>query len=122
MADGVTLTDLSTGDAAFFDDDIGLYTYSGFKNGLVVTQLDGNTYRRAAQARANVFALDLQNPGEYLVHESLQERDLYLFNKRAGVFGELVVSNADLNYVRGVQVRARTAICECKARMCNGSH
>ncbi|EYS89522.1 hypothetical protein CF68_33000 [Cupriavidus sp. SK-4] len=90
VADGSLITDASTGATALYDDDIGLYTFSSTKGGLLVVQLDGYACLRAAQVRANAFALDLQSPGEYLILGSLFEEGLYRFNKRAATFGELV--------------------------------
>ncbi|WP_042886352.1 hypothetical protein [Cupriavidus necator] len=105
VANGSLVTDPSAGGSALYDDDIGLYTFSFAKGGLHVVQLDGHAYLRAAQARANAFALDLQNPGEYLVHDSSEESRLYKFNKRAATFGDLVLGSEATGYVVGAQVR-----------------
>lgn len=105
VANGSLVTDPSTGGAALYDDDIGLYTFSFAKGGLHVVQLDGHAYLRAAQARANAFTLDLQNPGEYLIHDSFQESRLYKFNKRAATFGDFVIGTETTGYVSGAQVR-----------------
>ncbi|AQV94750.1 hypothetical protein BJN34_12755 [Cupriavidus necator] len=105
VADGAVVTDPSTSAAALYDDDIGFYAFSGIKGGLLVAQLDGCAYLRAAQRRANAFALDLQNPGEYLIHDSFMESGLYRFNKRAATFGDLVIESEASGYVSNVQVR-----------------
>lgn len=105
VADGSVITDPSQGITALYDDDIGLYTFSFAKGGLLVAQLDGHAHLRAVQLHANAFTLDLQNPGEYLIHESSEERSLYKFNKPAATFGELVISTGVLGDVQDVLVR-----------------
>ncbi|WP_454752153.1 hypothetical protein [Cupriavidus necator] len=105
VAGGAVITDPSTGNTTLYDDDIGLYTFSVTMGGLLVAQLDGRAHLRASQARANAFTLDLQNPGEYLIHESLNEGRLYKFNKRSGTVGDIVVDSEVTNYVADTHVR-----------------
>ena len=90
---------------AFYDDALGLCSYNATLDGYCIIQLDGRAYLRSNAARANRFVVDLQRPGEYLVHESLDEGMLYLFDKRAGVFGALLLSGGT-NFVRDIQARA----------------
>ncbi|WP_349609148.1 hypothetical protein [Cupriavidus sp. DF5525] len=99
-ASGAILAGLPTYGNSFYDDDVGFYA-----GALLVVQLDGRAYRRASQESSSNFTLDLQNPGEYLIHESLTESRLYKFNKRSGTIGEIVVDSAVTNYVAGTQVR-----------------
>jgi hypothetical protein len=103
-AAGTPLT-ISNGAAAFYDDALGLCTYSAALGGYSIVQLNGKTYMRCETSRANRYTLDLQRPGEYLVHASLFEDALYTFDKRAGVFGELLLSGGT-NFVLDLQVRA----------------
>ena len=86
------LTDVAETQRAFYDDGLGLCSYSATLAGYCIVQLDGAAFLRSAKARANVFALDLQRPGEWLIHASLFEDALYEFDKRAGTFGALVLS------------------------------
>lgn len=88
------LTDVAETQRAFYDDSLGLCSYSLTLGGYCIVQLDGAAYLRSDQARANVFTLDLQQPGEWLIHASLFEDALYEFDKRAGTFGALVLSGA----------------------------
>lgn len=95
----------SSGQFAFYDDALGLCTYDADLGGYSIIQLDGTAYLRSDTDRANRYAVDLQRPGEYLAHESLAEGKLYVFDKRAGVFGDLLLSGGS-NFVRDLQVRA----------------
>jgi hypothetical protein len=95
----------SIGQLAFYADGLGLCTYDASLGGYCIIQLDGTTYLRSDTLRPNQYTIDLQRPGEYLAHDSLFEAALYLFDKRAGVFGELVLSGAT-NFVVDIQVRA----------------
>lgn len=101
---GATITP-SNGASAFYDDALGFCCYNGTLGGYAIAQLDGVAYLRSAQARANRFTLDLQNPGKYLVHASLFEDALYTFDKHAGTFGELLLSGGT-NFVHDLQARA----------------
>lgn len=95
----------SNGQFAFYDDALGLCTYDATLGGYCIIQLDGAAYLRSDSDRANRYTVDLQRPGEYLVHESLDEGKLYLFDKRAGVFGALLLSGGT-NFVHDIQARA----------------
>lgn len=95
----------SSGQFAFYADGLGLCTYDASLGGYCIIQLDGTTYLRSDTIRSNRYTVDLQRPGEYLAHDSTSEADLYLFDKRAGVFGDLVLSGAT-NFVVDLQVRA----------------
>jgi len=100
-----TLTDVATGVYAFYDDGQGLCSYSATLAGYCVVQLDGAVYLRSSQARANRFTLDLQRLSEYLIHESLGEAVMYLFNKRAGTAGDAVITGS-IGDMADIQVRA----------------
>jgi hypothetical protein len=102
-AAGTPLT-ISTGAAAFYDDALGLCTYSAALGGYSIVQLNGKTYLRAELQIAPKYVLDLQRPGEYLAQGPASEK-LYVFDKRAGVFGELLLSGGT-NFVVELQVRA----------------
>lgn len=91
---GDVLTDVSSGIAmaAFYDDGLGLCSFSAILGGYCLVQLDGTAYLRSAQARANRFALDMQRPGEWIIHASLFEDAMYEFHKVPGTLGPLVIS------------------------------
>lgn len=99
-----TLTDIATATAAFYDD-LGLCTYSGTIGGYCVVQLDGMAHLRSYQSRANSFTLDMQRPGEWIIHESLFERALYEFNKGPGTFGDLVINTGVIADMTSLIVR-----------------
>jgi hypothetical protein len=101
--EGTTITP-SNGQKALYDDSLGLCVYNATLGGYSIAQLDGKTYLRGAMARANAFVIDLQNPGEYLIQDSLFSNKLYSFDKRAGTFGELLLSGPD-SFVSGLMVR-----------------
>lgn len=103
-ADANVLTP-SNGQFAFYDDSLGLCSYDSSLGGYVVLQLDGRAYLRSDTDRANRYAIDLQRPNEYLAHDSFVEGKLYVFDKRAGVFGDLLLSGGT-NSVFDIQVRA----------------
>jgi hypothetical protein len=100
-----TLTDTANNVSAFYDDSLGWCSYSGSLGGYCITQLDGATYLRSYQPRANKFAIDMQRPGEYVIHSSLFEDALYEFDKRAGLAGTLILSGAVAAFGQA-QVRA----------------
>lgn len=85
------LTDVVTDTRAFYDDSLGLVSYSPTLGGYCLVQLDGTTHLRSAQNRGNRFTLDLQRAGGWIMHDSLFENALYLLNKNAGTFGDLVI-------------------------------
>ena len=107
LLDGTPLTDLTT--TAFkvmYADDVGLFGYSGTLAGLCVIQLDGTVCRRSTHNRANQFTLDLQRKGEFFIHASLFEEDLYYFDKRAMLFQyPAFIESAVTNYVYYLHVR-----------------
>lgn len=104
---GDVLTDVSSGIAmaAFYDDGLGLCSYSAILGGYCLVQLDGTAYLRSAQARANRFALDMQRPGEWIIHASLFEDAMYEFHKVPGTLGPLVIDTGVDNGVRDLIVR-----------------
>lgn len=103
---------IANGSAAFYDDGLGLCSYVGnfsadiFSGGYSITQLDGATYLRSYQSRSNAFAIDMQRPEQYIIHASLFEDALYLFNKGPGTFGDLVISTGITADMSGIEVRA----------------
>ena len=105
--DDTAITDfnVSSGTAAY-DDAVGLFAYSGVMGGICIIQFDGTVCLRAAQNRANEFALDLQRPNQFLINEGLFEGEIFLYEKYAGIFGSVVASGG-VNYVDGIQVRAK---------------
>lgn len=95
---------IATAQDAFYDDSLGLCSYHATVGGYCITQLDGATHLRSYQPRSNAFALDLQRPGGYLMHDSSFERSLYLFDKATGTSGTLVTTGAT-NHVINLHVR-----------------
>lgn len=112
LAGPIAITDASgnvltpaNGDFAFYDDGLGLCSYDSTLGGYCIVQLDGRAYLRSNKTRAHRYAIDLQRPGEYLAHDSLAEDALYIFEKRAGVVGALLLDGGT-NFVVDIQARA----------------
>lgn len=100
-----TLNNIAYGPYAFYDDGLGLCGYSATLGGYCIIQLDGAAFYRSYQSRANRFTLDMQRLGEQIIHSSLFEDELYLFDKGPGTRGDLVISGS-LNDMSGLLVRA----------------
>jgi hypothetical protein len=96
---------VSNGIAAFYDDSLGLCTYNLALGGYCIVQLDGAAYLRSYQPRGNAFALDLQRSDQYIIHASLFEDALYLFDKAAGTQGELVINTGIVGDMTNIAVR-----------------
>lgn len=105
VAPDATVLTPSNGAYAFYDDSLGLCTYSSVLGGYSIVQLDGTAHLRSDTDRQNKYVVDLQRPGDYCVHQSGDESDLYEFDKSAGVFGEAVLSSSTTNWVVDIQVR-----------------
>lgn len=103
---GAVLTDVASDTSAFYDDGLGLCSYSAILGGYCLVQLDGTAYLRGEQSRANRFTLDLQNPGAWIIHESLFETGLYEWNKAPGTIGPLVIDTGLTGDTTDLLVRA----------------
>jgi hypothetical protein len=103
-AAAATLTP-SNGAAAFYDDAVGLFAYDVPSGGYIVAQLNGQAYLRSNIGSAPKYVLDLQRPGEYLAQQGPAWQKLYVWDKRAGVFGDLLLSGG-INFVVDLQARA----------------
>lgn len=101
-----TLTDVATGMSAFYDDSLGICSYSGTLGGYCLAQLDGIAHLRSYQPRANRFSLDMQRAGQWIVHASLFETALYEFDKSAGTFGALILDTGVTSDMTNLCVRA----------------
>ena len=102
--DADVLTDVAGGTSAFYDDGLGLCSYSGTLGGYCLVQLDGAAYLRGYQPRANYFVLDHTRPGEYLIVDALFGDELSFFDKRSGATGAMILTGGSysLTQVRTV--------------------